>query len=51
MRTKNRLNWSFAGGSVVIAAFTGTICSSGTVFWVSLLVLLALNVANDEIRP
>lgn len=50
MRTKNRLNVAFFGGSVVMAALIGGLTGSGGVFVVALIVLLGLNIANHKIR-
>lgn len=33
MRTRNRLNWAFFGGSMTMAALLGVLCHSELVFW------------------
>ena len=50
MRTNERLNWGFFWGSVTTAALVGVLTRSCGVFFIALLILLALNVANHEIR-
>lgn len=50
MRTRDRLNWSFVGGSVVFAALLGVWADSGAVFVAAAIGLLVLNVMNNEIR-
>jgi hypothetical protein len=50
VRTRDRLNWGFAIGSLTLAILLGVLTQSATVFWVSLIVLLVLNVMAREIR-
>jgi hypothetical protein len=50
VRTRDRLNIAFAIGSLTLAVLLGVLTQSSGVFWVSLIVLLALNVAFREIR-
>ena len=50
MRTRDRLNWGFFQGSVVLAALIGFLMQSWAVFVVALAVLLVLNLSRKEIR-
>lgn len=50
MRTRNRLNLSFIGGSLTLAALAGVVTQSGTIFVIALVVLLGLNIYHEEIR-
>jgi hypothetical protein len=51
MGAREKLNASYACGSLVVAAIIGAICQSGTVFVIAAVILLGLNVAAGEIRP
>ena len=50
MRTRDRLNGSFFGGSLVFAALLGVWAESGAVFVAAAIFLLACNLLNNEIR-
>lgn len=50
MRTRDRLNWSFFGGSLTFAALLGVWAESGGVFVAAALFLLTCNVLSNEIR-
>jgi hypothetical protein len=51
MGARKKLNASYASGSVVIAAVAGCLAESWSVFFVGLVVLLAINLYLGEIRP
>lgn len=50
MRTRDRLNKSFIGGSLVFAALLGVWADSGGVFVATAILMLTLNLLNREIR-
>lgn len=50
MGTRERLNGSFIGGSLVIAGLLGLWAESGAVFVAAALFLLACNLMKNEIR-
>jgi hypothetical protein len=50
MRTRDRLNKAFLGGSLMFAAFVGVLTQSWAAFVIALLIGLAINVMSKEIR-
>jgi hypothetical protein len=50
MRTRDRLNKSFFGGSLWLATLAGVITQSWIVFVIALVIGLAINVLSREIR-
>jgi hypothetical protein len=51
MSARRKLNRAYFNGSLIIAAVAGFATGSGTVFFLTAAVLLALNVLSGEIRP
>jgi hypothetical protein len=50
VRTRDRLNFGFFGGSIAGAALLGVLCQSEAVFWLAAIGLLTVNIWRDEIR-
>ena len=51
MGAREKLNAAYISGSLVLAALVGAMTESWTVFFMTAVILLALNVHSGDIRP
>jgi hypothetical protein len=51
MGARQKLNASYAGGSLIVAALVGCLTESWFAFFAGLIVLLGINLYLGEIRP
>jgi hypothetical protein len=51
MNAREKLNWAYVNGAVVIAGVVGLLAKSWTVFGVSLVVVVIVHLGSGGIRP
>lgn len=50
MSARRKLNQGYVQGSLLIAGVIGAACGSWTVFWITTLILVALNIESGDVR-
>jgi hypothetical protein len=51
MGARNKLNWACINGALLVAGCAGLMTHSWGVFWVALIVAIAIGCAGGDIRP